>query len=171
MKQIRTKLTKDHEELDALLRRLADDVEAPSVGKLAETWSIFERRLIRHLEVEERFLLPLTEACNPLEAEQTRADHAYIRDSLDELGVAIELHSARKPHIEALIRFLRAHAQHEDEALYQLAGERASSALEFGLIQSLKNAVRLALRPSTRPRAQAQVPRPVQDVRSGPHSA
>lgn len=153
MNQIRDRLTKDHEDLEALLRCLADDVEAPCAGSLAETWSTFERQLIRHLEAEERFLLPLIEASNPVEAERTRAEHVHIRDSIAELGVAIELHAARKPHIEELIQFLRAHAQHEDEALYQLAGEQASSAVERGVLASIKRVVGVALRPSTDARA------------------
>jgi hemerythrin-like domain-containing protein len=146
MNQIQAKLTTDHEELDALLRCLAEDVEAPCAGELEATWAAFESRLIRHLEAEERFLLPLLEASNPDEVKRIRAEHVHIRDSIAELGVAIELHTARKPHITELIGFLRAHAKHEDEALYQLAGDKASVAVEHSILKTLKDAVRSAAR-------------------------
>lgn len=146
MNQARAKLAKDHEELDALLERLAEDTEAPGQGELEATWAVLESRLLRHLEAEERFLLPLVEASHPLEVQRTRDEHARIRSNLAELGVAIELHCARKPQLMELIRFLRAHAKHEDEALYQLAGEKASVAVEHSILETLKNAVRSATR-------------------------
>jgi hemerythrin-like domain-containing protein len=141
MNQIRARLTRDHEELDALLKRLAEDVESPSKGELAATWAAFESRLIRHLELEERLLLPLLEASHPGEVKRTRADHAHIRDAIAELGIAIDLHAAREPHITELIQFLRAHAKHEDEALYSLAGDQAPRHIEHGILEDLKQAV------------------------------
>lgn len=146
MNSIRAKLAKDHEELDALLRRLAEDIESPSKGELQATWAAFETRLIRHLEAEERFLLPLLEASNPAEVARTRAEHALIRDAIAELGIAVELHSAREPNITELIGFLRQHAKHEDEALYQLAGEVASVSVEHSIFETLKSTVRSAAR-------------------------
>lgn len=146
MNAIRATLAKDHEELEALLQCLAEDVESPGQGVLAKTWATFENRLIRHLEAEERFLLPLLEASHPNEVERTRADHAHIRDSIAELGIAIELHTARAPHITELIRFLRAHAKHEDEALYRLAGEQAPVHVEHGVVDIVKHAVQSAVR-------------------------
>jgi len=141
MNSIRAKLAKDHEELDALLERLAEDIESPAKDALAASWAAVESRLIRHLEAEERFLLPLLEVSHPKEVARTRAENSQIRDSIAELGVAIELHTAREPQISELIRFLRAHAQHEDEALYRLAGERASSHVEHGILEGLKQVV------------------------------
>jgi hemerythrin-like domain-containing protein len=146
MNQARAKLAKDHEELDALLRCLAEDADAPSASDLEATWAAFEGRLIGHLDAEERFLLPLIEASNPEEVNRIRADHARIRASVAQLGLAIELHTIRKPRIIELIDFLRAHAKHEDEALYQLAGDKASAAVEHSIVESLKAAVRSALR-------------------------
>ncbi|HEY6079791.1 MAG TPA: hemerythrin domain-containing protein [Polyangiaceae bacterium] len=146
MNQLQAKLTRDHEELDALLQRLAEDVEAPAGGALEATWSDFESRLVRHLQAEERFLLPLVEASNPEEVARTRAEHARIRDSIAELGVAIELHTARKSDIDELIRFLREHAKHEDEALYQLAGDKAPVAVQHRIFEDLKHAVRAVIR-------------------------
>jgi hypothetical protein len=146
MNQVRSKLAMDHEDLDALLQCLAEDVEAPGGRRLEATWAAFESRLIGHLDAEERFLLPLIEASNPDEINRIRADHARIRDSVTELGLAIELHAVRKSRIMELIHFMQAHAKHEDEALYRLAGDKASTAVEHSILESLKAAVRSALR-------------------------
>lgn len=146
MNQLQAKLAEDHEEINAALRCLAEDVEAPCAGELQATWAAFEGRLTRHLEAEERFLLPLIEASDPDEVQRIRADHARIRDSIAGLGIAIELHTARQPQIAELIQFLQAHAKHEDEAFYRLAGDKASVAVEHSVLETLKNAVRSAAR-------------------------
>lgn len=141
MNSVAARLTKDHAELQGLLERLAQDATAPLAGELEATWAVFERRLIRHMEAEERFLLPLLEASDPDEVARIRVEHARIRDSLTELGVAIELHTIRAPHIDELIALLEAHAKHENVALYRLAGEKASTAVEHGIAERLKSAI------------------------------
>lgn len=130
---------KDHDELDILLRCLAQDALAPVPGTLQATWAKFETKLIRHMEAEERFLLPLLEASDPAEVARIRLEHARIRDALSELGVAVELHTVREASITELIELLQDHAQHEDVALYRLAGEKASAAVEHGISQLLKH--------------------------------
>lgn len=143
MNQLAARLAQDHRELDAILRCLAQDAEAPCAGVLESTWDGFERRLIRHMQAEEQFLLPLVEASNPVEVARTLQEHAQIRDLIAELGVAIELHTVRASDIYRLIDLLRAHAKHEDEALYQLAGDKASGAVEHGILAFLKAALHL----------------------------
>lgn len=138
MNPIASRLTHDHQELDVLLRRLAEDAAAPVPGALQATWSQVENKLIRHMEAEERFLLPLLEASDPDEVARVRREHIQLRDLLSELGVAIELHTVRAPNILQLVEFLDAHAQHENEALYRLAGDKASSAIEHRIAQLLK---------------------------------
>jgi hypothetical protein len=144
MNQVAVRLLKDHEELEQLLRRLAQDA-AGSAAELASTWNALESRLIRHMEVEERFLLPLIEAGNPAEVERTRQEHAHIRDLLVELGVGIDLHTVREHDIQQLIELLRNHAAHEDVELYRLSGDKASVAVEHSIAESLRTALRSAL--------------------------
>lgn len=141
MNSIAAKLTKDHAEIHDLLQRLAQDANAPLPGALDATWSVFERRLIRHMEAEERFLLPLLEASHPKEVARVQDEHARIRDLIAELGVAVELHTIRVEHVSDLIALLKAHAEHEDRALYQLAGEKASTAIEHGIARQLQSAI------------------------------
>ncbi|HVY32258.1 MAG TPA: hemerythrin domain-containing protein [Polyangiaceae bacterium] len=144
MNSIAAKLTNDHVELDALLRRLAQDAQAPVPGALQATWSELESKLIRHMQAEEQFLLPLLEASDAAEVARIRLEHAHIRDALTELGLAVELHTVREANILELIELLEAHAKHENGALYRLAGDKASAAVEHRIGQLLKHGVAVA---------------------------
>lgn len=135
---------RDHQELNGLLQRLADDSAAPEVGQLDQTWTIFERRLLTHLDAEEQLLLPLLEASHPAVVEHTRVEHEKIRARLAELGVSVELHTARRSDVLELIRLLEAHSAEEDHGLYDLVGERASVAVEHRLGALIKSALALA---------------------------
>ncbi len=144
MNPIRTSLTHDHRELDALLQRLSEDAMAPErAAPLQATWGQFETRLTTHMEAEERELLPLVEAA-PLEVTHTLVEHAQIRQLVAELGIAIDLHAARQPAIEGLIKLLRAHALREDHVLYEFAGSKAPSAV-YDKISSVLRAARSAI--------------------------
>jgi len=136
MNSIRRQMALDHQVLAGLLRRLAEDAAAPSAEVLDATWAEFEPHLMHHFEAEERYLLPLIEADHPSEVERIRLEHARIRNLVTELGVRVELHTARQAAINDLIELLRAHAAHEDEALYQWAGDKASSAVEHSVTRS-----------------------------------
>jgi len=144
MNSIAAKLTKDHEELDALLRCLAQDAQAPVPGTLQTTWSQFETQLTRHMQAEEQFLLPLLEASDAREVTRIRAEHSRIRDLLAELGLAVELHTIREANILELVALLEAHAKHENSVLYRMAGDKASAAVEHRMGQLLKHGVAFA---------------------------
>jgi hemerythrin-like domain-containing protein len=152
MNSVADRLTKDHQDLEALLRCLAEDADAPDCGTLEATWSAFEASMTRHLEAEERYLLPLLEASHPAVVERTRFDHARIRNLITALGIAVELHTARKPAILELIALLREHAKHEDEAIYPLAGDKASVIVEHRIAEMLRGALH---RTSSAPRSVA----------------
>lgn len=143
MNPVATRLTKDHAELDALLERLEQDAEAPVPGALAATWEVFETKLLRHMEAEERYLLPLLEATDHPEVMRIRREHAAIRNRLAEIGLAIELHVARETSIAQLVKLLREHAKHEDSILYRLAGDKASSVVEHDIAELLKHGAKV----------------------------
>lgn len=146
MNQVRIRLVEDHERLDALLVRLTQEAEDSDRQALQATWSDFEKRLSAHIDAEERYLLPLVESDNPSEAARTRHEHGEIRDLIADLGLAIELHTAREPDICRLVNVLRAHAKHEEAALYTLAGDKASISVEHSVLTTLKAVWRSALR-------------------------
>jgi Hemerythrin HHE cation binding domain len=149
MSQIRDRLGEDHEEIRALLQHLAEDAEAPNSAELEASWDTLEVRLLRHMEAEERYLLPLLEASHAVEAERIRVEHARIRGTIARLGIAIELHAARKSDLSRLIELLNAHSAYEDAALYELAGDKASVAVGHSITATLKG-----LRSAVRQRAQ-----------------
>ena len=144
MNQIGQQMANDHQELEALLKRLADDAVAPECGALQCTWGELESRLLTHVAAEEHYLLPLIEASHPAEVARTFSEHKQIRHQVSELGLAIELHAVRNPAIEELIRTLQAHARYEEQTLYSLAGDKASTALQHRISALLKTAMHLA---------------------------
>ncbi len=144
MNSVAAQLTKDHQELHALLRCLAQDAKAPLPGTLQATWATFEERLLRHMETEEECLLPLIEPSDPAEVARVRREHARIRDLLTELGIAVELHTAREEHFTELIKLLEAHGKHENSALYRLIQYKLSSESDAGITQLIKHGVAVA---------------------------
>ena len=150
MNPVRQRLDQDHRELRQLLLRLAEDAHDPSGSALRTTYSELERRLLAHLEAEEQYLLPLVEGSHPAQADCTRSEHAQIRRLVSELGLAIELHSAREPMISELIRTLDEHAEREDRTLYRFADEKASVAVQHRIAVMLKEAVQLVIAAANR---------------------
>ena len=146
MNSVGERLTQDHQQLAVLLERLSQAAEACDREALVATWTELEPRLTCHMEAEERYLLPLVEADHPAEVKRTLLEHAQIRDRIAELGLAIELHSVRSGDIRALIDMLQAHAKHEDEKLYVIAGDKVSVAGEHRVLSTLRTALRSALR-------------------------
>jgi hypothetical protein len=123
---------------------LAQDARAPVPGALQTTWAAFESKMVRHMEAEEHFLLPLLEASDAAEVARIRAEHAQIRDAISQLGVAVELHTVREANVRELIELVYAHGRHEDAALYRLAGDKASAAVEHGIAQMLRHGIAVA---------------------------
>jgi hemerythrin-like domain-containing protein len=155
MNPIGKRLNRNHQELAALLERLSQAIEASDRGAVAAIWVEFQARLIRHMEAEEHYLLPLIAASHPAEVNQTLLEHTQIRDLIGELGVAIELRAVRSDEIQALSELLHAHSTHEDQEFYVLAGDKASVAVEHRVLATLKGVVRSpALRTRNAPRLQ-----------------
>lgn len=142
MTDLRIQMTKDHEQLEGLLRCLSEDAAAPECGALQTTWCQFETRLLAHMDLEERYLLPALETSNAAESERIRAEHARIRELVSELGVAIELHTARQPAITQLISLLRRHSEQEDRVLYRLADRQTPAHIQDKIAAALKAAAR-----------------------------
>lgn len=144
MNSIQTRLDQDHREIEALLDSLAQASAGPN-DELRETFDGLESRLLRHMEIEEEYLFPLVAVTHAAEVDQTRIEHARIRQLVSELGLAIELHAARRPKVVELIEVLRAHAAREDQTVYPFAGERASTSVEHRVVTMLKGVARSVL--------------------------
>lgn len=99
-----------------IVRRDCGDGGAPAI--LRPAWEAFERELLRHLEIEERELLPLFAQSYPHEAAGLNKEHDEIRAILFELGLVLERHRLPLDALHQLAAHLRAHAAREDLALY-----------------------------------------------------
>lgn len=120
-----TKLLEDHAEMERLLSLLAIAVEANDESQdLQCTWSQVERLILDHISTEEREFFGLVARAHRAEVEELRADHQHIRRALAELGMQVQLHSVRKPEVDALIAFLRHHSERENQTLYRWLAER-----------------------------------------------
>lgn len=123
------RLTREHQELDALYEDLANRVHCGDTATIDEAWGPLETRLRAHMDFEERHLLPRFRELAPVTAQQIVGEHAMIRGALADMGVAIEVHALREESLTAFLELLRAHGRREDETLYrciELAGEDAS---------------------------------------------
>ena len=136
MTRLGDRLRTEHRALDAHFRDIADHVRAGDPIALDAAWTQLEGALVAHMAFEERHLLPLFERHDADEAAQLRGEHAQIRRRLDELGVAIELHTLREATAEEFLATLRAHAAREDALFYawadRLPPQNTPAAPSFG---------------------------------------
>lgn len=119
MNDIKQRLSADHDELERQLRELARAIDTnDAASDLHQCWQHFEASLLEHLGAEERTIFPVVAAAHRPEMEELRVEHQVIRKSLAELGLALELHTLRKPAVDELISFLSQHAARENSTLY-----------------------------------------------------
>jgi hypothetical protein len=131
-------LARDHQRLDALFERLLAAFHADARGELAPLWAEFDSRLRAHLALEEEHILPEFARMDPAEARALADEHVQIRKRLSELDIAVDLHLASEPTIDALIKLLRAHAKREDELMYRWAASHIEPAKQRTIVTELR---------------------------------
>lgn len=104
-------------------------------------WRRFREELERHLEVEERWLLPHFAKAHPVEAQQCGALHAQLRALAARAEPELQLHARHVPTVLELQRVLRAHARRADALLYPWAVE----ALDAGTWREVRTQMRKLL--------------------------
>jgi len=135
---LRALLTVDHARLEWIFTELMNAVEGADQPTLQQAWTDFESGLLRHLEAEERLIVPALEVEHPEEIRMLRRDHARIRGLIAELGVSTDLHLLRSHMAEELLQRLRSHARWEDETLYRWAEEAIDETGRRSLFETLK---------------------------------
>jgi hypothetical protein len=110
-----------HAAVEATCRDLLARAHSDDSPTLAVWFRTFERALLDHLEAEEVAILPDYATYAPSDARAIRHEHTMIRQLLLGIGVEIELHQVRVETIAKLVDILRAHAAHEDTAMYPWA--------------------------------------------------
>ncbi len=134
---VRQALMDDHRRIADLGRTVATCVDADDPhGALAE-WSTFEAALLRHMDLEEVHVFPRLEVVEPEETRRLLAEHGAIRSELGEIGLALELHIARKATIDALLARVSRHAQREDELAYRWADRALHSRVPAMIVRGL----------------------------------
>jgi len=113
---------------------------------VSELWTAFEDRITRHLEAEERFMIPQLFSSHPRDARAILEEHRHIRTRLTELGCRVDLHTARFETARGFIDDLRAHARHEDDVLYRWADEHLAAGEQKTLFDALPAPLRGRIR-------------------------
>jgi hemerythrin-like domain-containing protein len=143
---IRERFLDDHAELEDLFTGLLDAFEANDREGVAQLWNEFESRLAKHLDTEDRFMIPPLFASRPRDARAIVEEHRHIRSRLVELGCGIDLHTVRLDAARGFIDELRAHAHHEEDVLYRWADEHLPAAEQTDLVTRLAAPLRRRLR-------------------------
>lgn len=151
MGTVKSHLLEDHREIERLLVELRDAVEGAEAPTIQQIWSAFERRLMAHLDAEDRYLLPLIESARPEASRKIREEHAQIRRQVAQLGLECDLHMVRKSKADDLINRLRRHAAWEDEQFYPFLDDLTRRPV----VGRLRSAVTRALRGPRSPRKPA----------------
>jgi hypothetical protein len=108
----------DHVAIARKLRELAEHAHRGDAAAIHASFEALERALADHLAYEDDRLLPRFAEADPNEAAALRDEHARIRRRLEDLGIALELHTLRAGMIDDFIDLLYRHAVREERALY-----------------------------------------------------
>jgi len=139
---IRDRFLDDHAELEDLFAGLLDAFEANDREGIAQLWNDFDGRLAKHLETEERFMIPQLFASRPRDARAILEEHRHIRSRLVELGCGVDLHTVRLETGRGFIEELRAHARHEEDVLYRWADEHLPAIEQTNVVGQLSAPLR-----------------------------
>ena len=137
MESISTRLRREHRELHQRLDELRNAVDGADLATIARVWTQFERTLDRHLDDEERLLLPRLERRHPEEVAAIRAEHEQLRHLVAELGIQADLRTLRKDVADELLARLERHAAREDSGIYAYADHELEPPHRRGLLGSM----------------------------------
>ncbi len=115
---LRDQLIADHHDLERVIRQLLVGFDKGIPEDLVVSWNRFETTLVRHMSVEERFVLPHFERAHATVAMEIRADHVEFRQRLAEMRSDLRLHFGRLPSARRFLGRLEAHSAREDRVLY-----------------------------------------------------
>jgi hemerythrin superfamily protein len=118
---LRDRMADDHQRIQALFERLIELLSDGDWDAANNFFTDFERRMLSHIDGEERYMLPHLQRDDPFEAAAVLEEHRRIREHISDLGVQLELHSVRQDHAQKLFDLHRAHAAREERVLYRWA--------------------------------------------------
>lgn len=112
-------LKHDHERLEELLATVMQAIDDDDQQAALAAWRPLEAGLLAHFAVEEEHLFPELEKTDRIEAAHLRSDHGAVRQQIVDLGMCLELHTARKVAFDQLVALLERHAAREEALLYR----------------------------------------------------
>jgi hemerythrin len=120
----RETLRREHAMLDVLCNDLINRAESDDWRECDAVWDELGRALEAHMSLEEATLFVAFGAEGPEESllvDRLRREHRDIRQGVERLGVAVQLHTLRADDVRELVETLRRHAALEDSTLYAWA--------------------------------------------------
>lgn len=145
---IRDHFLADHRRLEDVFEQMLDAFENGVREELSSLWTQFESELGRHMDAEERFLIPSFARAHPEEAKAILDEHRDFRCKLEELGVGVDLHIVRLTVADKFIEGLRAHAHREDGLLYKWGDKNLGVHERDSLLRALRKRIARANRAS-----------------------
>jgi Hemerythrin HHE cation binding domain len=131
-------LTDHHRDVERACRDLLHDTYGDDARELDAAWRRFEQRLLEHMAAEEDLILDAYARVDPDHAREIRRQHDELRALLTPLCLEVQLHVIRARTVEQLIAALRAHAAHEDRAMYPWAERNLPADTQRQLIARLE---------------------------------
>ena len=130
-------MMRSHERLRDQVTRLLAAMQVDARADVITLWNELDHKLLDHMEAEERFVLPAFAHVDREEASGLLREHGLIRESLLELGIAVDLHCVRYERSQEFVDLLLRHAEREEHLLYRWADDRLSP----GIVQAVKERV------------------------------
>ena len=142
-REIRRQHADEHAVLEDAMRLLLRAAEGDDPRPLEAAFTDLERRLMAHLELEERWLFPLVEYRYAGDVLTLRDEHAQLRSLMAQIERAGEVHQVTRPMLETLATLLAGHGRREGEALSRWFDESAPVETRQGLprlfVEMLRN--------------------------------
>jgi hypothetical protein len=140
-KSARVLLSEDHRRIEQRAQRFRAAIQADDREASNKAWMRLERAVLAHFDVEEMFVFPPLRKAFPAEVDRLLDEHSVLRAKLGEIGMALELHTARCEPIETFCQALREHADREDSLAYAEAARR----LPASAVRSIASRIGAAL--------------------------
>jgi hemerythrin superfamily protein len=131
---IRDKCLADHRRIEDLVGLAREALESGDPALYASRWTECALALCRHMEAEERHMLPRLLAVASRLARTLVAEHGHLRRRLAELAGAPPSPGERVEQLGRFLEELRAHGRHEEAVLYPWADENLDPAEREALL-------------------------------------
>ena len=131
----------DHERLEVLLAKVTRGIDDDDQQAALDAWRPLEAGLLAHLGAEEKHLFTELEKTDRVEAAHLHSDHAAIRQQIVDLGMCLELHTARKLAFDQFAALLERHAAREEALLYRWAERQVPRHVGAALREQLSSAM------------------------------